>query len=197
MSAALCVTRHLRSRTSEMCGCGSYHCGISTTCLCQSRAVHTVRTSSPNWHAQCVSHIDKSSDLSSIKRRAWIAEQLPPKAIKTEQKSFQLSVVSFLPKTPDWTQKWPASRVFCQPFVMRQASLSITNSRSLLKLMSIKSVMPSNHLILYHPLLLLPSILPSIRVFSQWVSSLYQVAKVLELQLQHLSFQWIFRTDFL
>ena len=48
----------------------------------------------------------------------------------------------------------------------RQASLSITNSWSLLKLMSIQSVMPSNCLILCHPLLLLPSIVPSIRVFS-------------------------------
>ena len=47
-----------------------------------------------------------------------------------------------------------------------QASLSITNSQSLLKLMSIESVMPSNHLILYRPLLLLPPIPPSIRVFS-------------------------------
>ena len=47
-----------------------------------------------------------------------------------------------------------------------QASLSITNSQSLLKLMSIESVMSSNHLTLYHPLLLLPSIFPSIRVFS-------------------------------
>ena len=47
-----------------------------------------------------------------------------------------------------------------------QASLSFTFSRSLLKLMSIESVMPSNHLILCHPLLLLPSIFPSIRVFS-------------------------------
>ena len=47
-----------------------------------------------------------------------------------------------------------------------QASLSITNSLSLLKLMSIQPVMPSNHLILCHPLLLLPSIFPSIRVFS-------------------------------
>ena len=47
-----------------------------------------------------------------------------------------------------------------------QASLSITNSRSLPKLMAIESVMPSNHLILCHPLLLLPSIVPSIRVFS-------------------------------
>ena len=48
----------------------------------------------------------------------------------------------------------------------RQASLSITNSQSLLKLMSIESLMPSNHLILCHPLLLLPSMFPSIRVFS-------------------------------
>ena len=47
-----------------------------------------------------------------------------------------------------------------------QASLSITNSRSLLKLMSIESVMPSSHLILCHPLLLLPPIPPSSRVFS-------------------------------
>ena len=47
-----------------------------------------------------------------------------------------------------------------------QASLSITNFLNLLKLMSIESVMSSNHLILYHPLLLLPLILPSIRVFS-------------------------------
>ena len=46
------------------------------------------------------------------------------------------------------------------------ASLSITNSRSLLKLLSIESVMPSNHLILCCPLLILPSIFPSIRVFS-------------------------------
>ena len=48
-----------------------------------------------------------------------------------------------------------------------QDSLSITNSQSLLKLMFIQSVMPSNHLILCHPLLLLPSIFPSIRVFSK------------------------------
>ena len=49
--------------------------------------------------------------------------------------------------------------------VARQASLSITNSQSLLKLMSIKSMMSSNHLILCHPLLLPPSIFPSFRVF--------------------------------
>ena len=60
----------------------------------------------------------------------------------------------------------------------RQASLSITNSRSLLKLMSTESVMPSNHLILCHPLLLLPSVFSSIRDFSN--ESLHQVAIVLE-----------------
>ena len=54
----------------------------------------------------------------------------------------------------------------CEPMDCRQASLSITNSRSLLILMSIESVMPANHLILCHPLLLLPSIFASIRVFS-------------------------------
>ena len=55
----------------------------------------------------------------------------------------------------------------CDPWTAAcQASLSITNSRSLLKLMSIESVMPSNHLILCRPLLLLPSIPPSIRAFS-------------------------------
>ena len=58
-------------------------------------------------------------------------------------------------------------RLFVTPWIAaRQASLSITNSRSSLRLMSIESVMPPSHLILCCPLLLLPSILPSIRVFS-------------------------------
>ena len=57
-------------------------------------------------------------------------------------------------------------RLFATPGTAAcQASLSITNSWSLLKLMSIELVMPSNHLILCHPLLLLPSIFPNIRVF--------------------------------
>ena len=62
--------------------------------------------------------------------------------------------------------------------------------------MSIESVMPSNCLIHYCPLLLLPSIFPTMSLF-QWVRSSYQVAKVLELQLQHQSFQRIFRVNFL
>ena len=59
-------------------------------------------------------------------------------------------------------------RLFATPWTAaHQISLSITNSWSLLKLMSIKSVMPSNHLIFCHPLLLPPSVFPSIRVFSK------------------------------
>ena len=58
-------------------------------------------------------------------------------------------------------------RLFVAPWIAaHQASLSTTISRSSLKLTSIESVMPSNHLVLCHPLLLLPSIFPSIRVFS-------------------------------
>ena len=58
-------------------------------------------------------------------------------------------------------------QLFATPWTaVHQASLSITNSQSLLRLMFIESVMPSNHLILCHPLLLLPSVFPRIRVFS-------------------------------
>ena len=74
-----------------------------------------------------------------------------PKQLVQLVSQFSHSVVS------DSATPWTAAR---------QASLSITNSQSSLKLMSIESVMPLNHLILCHPLLLLPSIFPSIRVFS-------------------------------
>ena len=64
-------------------------------------------------------------------------------------------------------QSFSHVRLFATPWIIaRQASLSITNSWSSLKIMSIESVMPSSHLILCRPLLLLPSIPPSIRVFS-------------------------------
>ena len=79
-------------------------------------------------------------------------------------------------------------QLFAAPWTAaRQASLSITNSWSLLKLMSIESVMPSNHLILCCPLLL-PSVFTSIRVFSDDFSSSHQVAKVLEFQLYLVAF---------
>ena len=140
--------------------------------------------------------------------------------------------------------------LFATPWIAaHQASLSITNSWSSLRPTSIESVMPSSHLILCRPLLLLPLVRPSIRVFSNestlhmrwpkywsfsfsiitskeipglislrmdWLdllavqgtlktllqhhsskASILQVAKVLELQLQHESFQRIFRADFL
>ena len=68
-----------------------------------------------------------------------------------------ISSVQSLSRVQLFVTSWPAAR---------QASLSITNSQSLLKLMSIESVMPSNHLILCHPFLLQPLIFPSIRVSS-------------------------------
>ena len=74
----------------------------------------------------------------------------------------------------------------------RQAPLFSTFSRSLLRFMSVESMMLSNHLILCCPLLLLPSFFPRTGVFSNELA-LHQVAKVLELQLQKQSFQWIFR----
>ena len=71
------------------------------------------------------------------------------------------------PSTRSSVQSLSRVRLFSTPWTAaRQASLSITNSQSLLKLMSTKLMMPSSHLILCHPPLLLPSIFPSIRVFS-------------------------------
>ena len=85
----------------------------------------------------------------------------------------------------------------CNPMSCSTPGLPIHhNSQSLPKPMSIESVMPSNHLILCHPFSSCPQFSQHQGLF-QWVSSSHQVAKVLELQLQHQSFQWIFRTDLL
>ena len=97
----------------------------------------------------------------------------------------QFSSVQLLSRVQLFATLWTAA---CQ------ASLSFTISRNLLTPMSAGSVMPSNHLVLCRPLLLLPLIFPSIRVFSN--ESVNQMATVLELQLQHQSFQWIFRISF-
>ena len=77
--------------------------------------------------------------------------------IGIHQNQHQFSSVQSLSYVQLFVTPWTAAH---------QASLSITNSWSLLKLISIESMMPSNHLILCRPLLLSPSILPSIRVFS-------------------------------
>ena len=78
-----------------------------------------------------------------------------------------------------------------------QASLSHTISQSLLQFMSIALVMPSKHLILFCPLLLLPSAFPSIRVFSNESALGIRWPKYWNFSFSHQSFQWIFRTHFL
>ena len=83
-------------------------------------------------------------------------------------KHLYLSSVQSLSHVPFFATPWTATL---------QASLSITNSQSLLKLMSIELVVPSNHLILCHPLLLLPSLFPNIRVFSSGSVSLIRWPK--------------------
>jgi len=82
---------------------------------------------------------------------------------KRKRSNQDLSFDSGLSSVQSLSRAW----LFATPWTAaRQASLSITNSQSLPKLISIESAMPSNHLVLCHPLLLLPSIFPSIRVFS-------------------------------
>ena len=85
---------------------------------------------------------------------------LPNPGIEPKSATLQAGAFSLI-------QSLSCVRLFATPWTAaRQASLSITNSQSPPKPMSIESVMPSNHLIFCHPLLLLPSIFPSIRVFS-------------------------------
>ena len=101
-------------------------------------------------------------------------------------------------ETTLWQETWSVhslSRVTSWT-AEHQASLSINNSRILLKLMSIKLVMPSNHLILITDFSSCFNLSQHQGLF-KWVSSLHQVAKEFELQFQHKSFQWRFRIDFL
>ena len=102
---------------------------------------------------------------------------------RTEKNNVRFAVVQLLSLVQLFATPWTA---------VHQASMSTNNSQSLFKLISIESVMPSNHLIFCHPLLFLPSIFPSIKWegsfqgLFQWVSSSHQVAKLLEFQHQHL-----------
>ena len=97
----------------------------------------------------------------------------------TEYKGFLFSTCS--PAFVSSVQSLSHVRLFVTPCTaVNQAYLFITNSQSLLKLMSIELVMPSNHLILRHPLLLLPSTFPSIRVFpSESVCHNYTIISIL------------------
>ena len=117
----------------------------------------------PVWHRALCSVLCGSLDGRGLWGRmdacVCVTESLcsPHKTLTTLLISYQFSSVRSLSRLRLFATPWTAAH---------QASLSNTNSSSLLKLMSIESVMPSNHLILCRPLLLLPSIFPSIRVFS-------------------------------
>ena len=132
-------------------------------------------------------------------------------------KYFACSTVQQLPQAHNPLWNWDASsfwaektqhhfssvqslsgvRLFVTPWTAAcQPSLSITNSQSLPKLMSVELVMPSNHLILCHPPSSLLQFFPASRSF-KWVSPSHHEVKVLEFQLQHQSFQWTLRTDLL
>ena len=103
-----------------------------------------------------------------------LKEMISKDLLYSTGKSAQYSVITKRAKNLKKNNTWNSSvqslsriQLFATPWTAaHQASLSITNARSSLTLMSIQSVVPSNHLILYHPLLLPPSIFPSIRVFS-------------------------------
>ena len=120
---------------------GSTQCGVYTF-------VGSTKLTSPTWWGFLYL-------LNSSKDNEWL--RMLPIALEEELRLLQFSSVRLLSRVRLFATPWTAAH---------QTSLSISNSWSLLKLRSIDSVRPSNHLILCHPLLLEPSIIPSIRVFS-------------------------------
>ena len=120
---------------------------------------------------------EESAETSPIKKsrrsqhpradRAGMDWRMPWGAIRGQPLGTLLLVPAAASRATSSVRSLSRVRLFATPWTAAlQASLSITNSRSLPKLMSIESVTPSNHLILCRPLLLLPSMFPSIRVFS-------------------------------
>ena len=138
-------------------------------------------------------NFEKSFDFRDHRLLAWFKIMLTTRLLRCFKRSFvwrwggsvQFSSVHLLSCVRLFATPWTAAH---------QTFLSITNSQSSPKLVSIESVMPSNHLILCCPVLLLPSIFPASRYFQM---SQPQVAKVLEFQLQHQSFQWTPWSDLL
>ena len=114
-----------------------------------------------NFQARILEWVAVPSSKGSSHHRDWTqVSHIPGDSSPSEPPGKPLLLLSSI-------QSLSHVRLFVTPWtIARQASLSITNSQSSPKPMSIESVMPSKHLILYHPLLLLPSIFPSIRVFS-------------------------------
>ena len=122
---------------------------------------------------------------------------LPNPRIKPGSPALQADPLPFEDGSVQSVQSLSCVRLFATPWIAaRQASLSITNSWSSLRLMSIESVIPSSHLILCHPLLLLPPIPPSIKVFSN-ESALCMRWPKYWFQLQHHSLQRNPRVDLL
>ena len=195
----LCPQGRQDTDTAEagLWGLGARLCALRT--LAAARSTHRSLQAQADWE---LAHRTPRSPMSVC---SMTHSKMPPLLTSTER-----------PRgTPGWMADWismntrvkhsaiPQCRVessvqFSRSVVSNsatlwtvacQASLSITNSRSLLNLMSIESVMPSNHLILCRPLLLLPSIFPSIRVFSNESVLHIRLPKYWEFQLQHQSFQ--------
>ena len=123
--------------------------GSSIQAILQARTLEWVAISSPGYLP------DPRIKLVFPMSLAWQADSLLTEAPGKH--------INYLSSVLSLKHAW----LFATPWTEAQAFLSITNSQSLLKLMSIKSVMPSNQLILCQPLLLLPSIFPSVRVFSK------------------------------
>jgi len=142
--------------------------------------------SNSDFSHQCVSSMDVYCYLTELHLGAIEGETDRWPHNKNRKKLFlQFSSVQLLSRVQLFATPWTTAR---------QAFLSITNSRSPPKPVSIESVMPSNHLMLCRPLLLLPPIPPSIRVFSN--DQLFAWGGQ-SIQLQHQSFQWTPRTNLL
>jgi len=120
------------------------------------------------WVRKCIHLCTQCPVTMSPEISLWLLSSQSPSPVTTTISIFHHRLILwFLNFQFSSVQSLSCVLLFVTPWTAaRQASLSITNSRSSLKLMSIKSVMPSSHLILCHPLFLLPPIPPSIRVFS-------------------------------
>jgi len=118
----------------------------------------------PNWNLK-MEIMEQSRERNYFRKKIYTA--LWYSVVEGELVEVEANSAWNFPGVAIVVQSFSRVQLFVTPWTAaRQASLSITISRSLLKPMSIESVMPSNHLVLSCPLLLLPSIFPSIRVFS-------------------------------
>ena len=147
------------------------------------KGVTVISDSSPPGHS---GRSRIPGDLTAM--RLQLLPTQSPKEVQDVRTQDQSSLVQTISHVWLFVTPWTAAR---------HASLSITNSWGLLKYVSVESVMPSNYPILCCPLSPPAFNLSQYQDLFQWVGSSHQVAKVLELQFQHQSFQWILRIDFL